>query len=217
MSSTAPNYFFAVRTNNRNIHQKMQEIQEHIKRQNSVLEKCFTSPEKLHLTLFVTTLANDADKKKAIEAMNHSVLQIEQLLVEREYQPLELDYRNLKSFGGKVVFIDVVKNESLSSLKEIISILKKSFSHVGLRYKGGGSWNPHLTVLKMNKCLEEMTRARIQRIEHRLYQKYALDKFGVDAVEEIALCSMEDEVDEDGFYKVIAKIDLKDFKNVCVQ
>ena len=213
-----PNYFFAVRIYNKSIHQKMKEVQRYVKSRKPILQECFTSPDKLHLTTFVMTLADSGDIKKAIEAMHHSAPLIGNVLMTRsgESLTLQLEFRNLKSFGGKVVFIDVVKNESLSVLKSINSIMKQSFRHVGLRYKGG-SWTPHLTVMKMNKCVETMAEAGIHQIESRFYRKYADCVFGNDTVNDIVLCSMDDdELESDGFYKIIAKIDLWNRENVSV-
>ena len=216
-----PNYFFAVRTYNKSIHRKMREVQGYVKHQKPILQECFTSPDKLHLTLFVMTLADNSDIRKAIEAMRHSAPLIGKLLTTGEPEaevslPLKLQFQNLKSFGGKIVYIDVVKNESLSVLRNIISIMKQSFRHVGLRFKGG-SWTPQLTVMKMSKCLETMEEAGIRQIESRFYRKYAGRVFGSDTVEDIVLCSMnENELEPDGFYEMIAKIDFKDPRDVSV-
>eukprot|EP00111_Clytia_hemisphaerica_P015601 TCONS_00046040-protein len=202
--NTKPNYFLAVRLYNKDIHEKVNKVQHHIQEKNSKIKDCFIPLPTLHLTLFVMSLKNEDEKQTAIDAMCLSAPQLQKFA----QMKIELVYEKLSTFSGQVVFVDLVQNDSLLALGEIVKLLKISFAEMNLSFKNE-NFTPHLTIMKMSRCFQKMRKAGIRRIAPQLYEKHKSDSFGSDVVKDILLCSMTDKKNEDGFYKVVASIDLQ--------
>jgi len=201
-----PNYFLAVQLNSQHIREKIEGIQDHIRNRNKTMEKCFVPISTLHVTLCVMTLSSVEDQQRVASALSLCCSKISNIL--GKTPSVELKYENLSTFREQVLYMDLAKNQGLSTLVKIVVELKRCFTELRINFKQE-EFTPHLTVMKMSRCQKQMRKAGIKRISPKLYEKFKEETFGTDVVTDIQLCSMTEEKAPDGFYKVLAKIDLE--------
>jgi len=205
-----PNYFFAIRISNKDIHKKVHDIQTLVLAKNADFKPSFIPIPTLHLTLSVMTLKSKVEIEKAIDAMNVSLSEIQQV-VENQIER-NLIVEKLGNFNGQVVYLSVKDNDCLRNIvKEIASILQNNAIKMGVDIEKE-KFNPHITIMKLSKCYHYMKKKGIKRIPFKLYESQKDLYFGEEIISEILLCSMEEKKGSDGFYKVSASLDLNKSK-----
>lgn len=204
-----PNFFLSIRVNCKKIHKKVLEIHNHIQNKNKILKHSFVSVPTLHLTLFVMNLKDSNEKQTAIDALNLSTGEIFSIL--QKYDNRIIQFKGLDTFGGQVVYIDaeddLSDNNAIKFVEELVEALKSSFQELNIDIKHE-KFVPHVTIMKTGKCRKVFKKSGIKRIPEKHYEKYKQVKFGSQEVTCIELCSMNDKKDSDGYYKVLAKINL---------
>lgn len=205
-----PNFFLSIRVNNKKIHKKVEEIHKHIQSKNNLLKHTFVSVPTLHLTLFVMTLKDSNDKQKAIDALNLSTGEISGII--EKFDNKIIQFKGLNTFEGQVVFIDTkdscADNNGIKFIEEVVEVFHSSFRELNLDFKDE-KFVPHVTIMKTSKCQKILRKSGIKRISEKHYEKYKDVKFGCQEITCVELCSMNDKKGSDGFYKVLAKVNIK--------
>ena len=209
-----PNYFLALRVDDPVILGNVKDFQEHIIDQAPIYKHVMIAVPTLHLTLFVMRLDGENEIDKAKDALQESKEIVQNIF--SKYSR-ELTFCGIETFRNKVVYLGLEKesqHEMLFGLQEVVSELKRHFDAKGVDIKGNGNekFIPHATVMKMSKNVRKMKKNDISHVDKTLYKKYLTHEFGKQEFSEVLLCSMLDKKDEDGFYKVIDRIEINVIK-----
>lgn len=201
-----PNYFLAIRIYNQEIRGKLSALQETIKSINADFVHSFVNVSTLHVTLNVLSLNDLFEIENAINALHLAIQKVSEIV--KEYTERTLEFEGLGDFRGQVVFVKLKHNNTVRFIEKLVDVFKNSFKELNVHYSANEKFTPHLTVMKLSKCFKLMKKKGIKRIPQKMYKASKDSHFGFDEVKDVLLCSMADKKDSDGFYKVVASVNL---------
>ncbi|XP_057302233.1 A-kinase anchor protein 7-like [Hydractinia symbiolongicarpus] len=205
-----PNYFLAIRIYNQEIHEKLSALQETIKSINADFVHSFVNVSTLHVTLNVLSLNDLLEIENAINALHLATQKVSEIV--KEYTERTLEFEGLGDFRGQVVFVKLKHNNTVKFIEKLVDVFKNSFKELKVHYPANEKFTPHLTVMKLSKCFKLMKKKGIKRIPQKMYKASKDSHFGFDEIKDVLLCSMTDKKDSNGFYKVVASVNLDTMK-----
>lgn len=208
-----PNYFIGIRLNCPIFQQKIESIQDEVKAKSPRLSRCMTSSRKLHITSFVLELRSPMDIEQAIYSFESCASSIKALIDGVSDKVLQFD--SLNRFGSSVLFAAPVMDDNLLCLKDISTLVGKSFNEIGLlssdQVRKLSSWKPHVTIAKTSA--DRSKAGRMLKILTSDYEScscaniFSKESPAIVPFTTIDLLSMQ-EVDDDGYYRKLASISL---------
>uniref|UniRef100_A0A8C4S1E8 Uncharacterized LOC114653419 n=2 Tax=Erpetoichthys calabaricus TaxID=27687 RepID=A0A8C4S1E8_ERPCA len=177
-----PNYFVSIPIKDKQILEKIGDIQKMMISKEKVLKKALISAEKLHLTILVANLKNEDDVKRASCALLQCRGQIEEILKGRLPQ---MTFHGIGHFHSKVLYVKMTDTEQ-PTLHEVSEAVKRSFENLDINISGSKEFKPHLTILKLSK----VPALKQRRLKAALYKEYEEVAFGTELFNRIDLCSM---------------------------
>ena len=210
MPISTPNYFLALKVDNPIIYENVKKFQENIVNEEPLLKDVMIAIPTLHLTLLVMSLGSENDIEKAKNALQESKESIQCIFSKCTK---ELTFSGIENFRNKVVYLGLEKESQqgmLCSLQEGVTALKNLYAAKGIDTTANRKTEfvPHVTVMKMSKNIVKMKKHGIRHIDEKLYKDFLTCEFGKQKFSELLLCSMLSKKDDEGFYKVLDRIDL---------
>ena len=220
-----PTHFLSLRLPSPALHAKVADIQRRIIALEPGAVGCDVEPVKSHITAFVLSLGSDEAR---IQAATMALQQCQELVMERGRAPPRVHLKGLGHFGQRVCYASLLDNEECDELRRLVASTERVFHDAGLltvaepTSDAASSWMPHLTLLKTSKAQQQRSRrgrgrgsqrSQPPRIRPVAYTSLAtaedgrLVDFGAHELREMQLCAMSG-VGEDGFYRILASIDL---------
>ncbi|XP_064486701.1 uncharacterized protein LOC135399005 [Ornithodoros turicata] len=191
-----PNYFVAIQTRNHEIHEKMQNVLDHIRSCEPSISKAFIAIPTLHLTVLVLRVTDDDD---SLERAKKALVRSYDLLKDDlNSNPLVLKFKGLGHFKNEVLFAKIEGQEAKDRLRKIADVCLQEFTSSNLDLSGHKEFNPHLTIVKLSKTSKHT--CKIRKIQKEWYEKFAEEDFGSQAVFSLQLLSMNKPKDENGYY-----------------
>lgn len=204
-----PTHFLAFRIKNPLIHFKAIETQTTISSKNEHYKLAFVPIPTLHVTLAVFAAERQDVIDLVINSLNGALDQLVHVYDEVPNKMIEFDL--LSSFSGEVLFIDMQKTDSLQILYLLVPMLKKALAQQNIEVENS-EFKPHATMMKLSRNLMKLKKKGITKIPEKLYLEHKNSYFGGEEFHEILVCSMMDKKTNNGFYKILATIDLKNKK-----
>ena len=199
-----PNYFLSLRVCSQQVFQNITALQKSIADQNTDYVPGFVDPRTAHVTLGVMGLKSE-DFVNAFNAMKDALRKIKEIPKDDAI----IHFDGLNDFDGEVLYLSVRNDDSYQYLLSIVDMFKKTFIQHGVPHKEEGSYTAHVTVWKLTKNYSYFKKKSIVRIPQDLYKGFLDNYFGCQVIDQISLCSMNASKDQDGYYKVIAFVNLK--------
>ncbi|XP_047139752.1 diphosphomevalonate decarboxylase isoform X1 [Hydra vulgaris] len=204
-----PNYFISLRVCSQEVLKNVSMLQKNISDQNSDYDPGFVDPRTAHLTLGVMGLKT-CDFANVFSAMENVTTKVKEIITGDEI----LHFDGLANFGGEVLYLSVKKDDSYQRLLSLVEIFKTTFVQYNVPWNDE-VFTPHVTVWKLSKNFSYFKKKKIKKIPKDLISISLNSYFGFQKIDQISLCSINHSKEQDGYYKVIAFIDLKtgDFTN----
>lgn len=208
-ANTRPNFFLAIRILSESVKNTAFYFKDCVLEKNEHFKPAFVPIPTLHLTLLVMSLNNKEEIENVLKCLYLCLYEIKNLA--RIDSERLLCIEGVGNFRGQVVFAEVKENECLKFLRKISKILYKTFLDNNVSMNSKADFKPHITLMKLSRCFKAMRKKQIKKIPLEMYEDNKTICFGKEKVTQVLLCSMNHEKEKDGFYKVIATLDLENF------
>ena len=164
---------------------------------DSSYEDSLIPVEKMHMTLACLGLDDDIEVDQACEFLRDIQPDLE------AFRPkdIEVNFKGVDHFFHNVLYAKITPNEDML---KFVNYLRDSVKQAGIEIRDVFDFTPHMTVLKFKKHHQVMAHTRY--IDPKLYEVFANTPFGVQFFNNIHLCKMTTEADDDGFYVCPKKI-----------
>ncbi|XP_042246853.1 A-kinase anchor protein 7-like isoform X2 [Thunnus maccoyii] len=201
--SQRPNYFVSIPITNTQISSAVIEVQEAVLQQEPQLAKAMIPVPTLHITLFVTHLANQEQVDLAATVLSQVEPSLAELLGGRD---LVLPFSGISHFRKEVVFVGLAPGQHRHTLDSLAELLRSRFVEQGLLQGDHRGFEPHLTIMKLSRA--KLRSQGIKRVDPALYSSYTNRFFGDQKVERVDLCSMLKKKQQDGYYHTETSLQL---------
>jgi len=157
----------------------------------------------LHITLGMLRLTGDEGVHEAVGVLDDlkSVLQWY-----GGQEGLKLRIRGLDTFGQRVLFGRVEPEPSNELFWELISEIRNRVAETGSEVivTNKFEFEPHLTVCKVSRPVARLRRSKY--LPSSLYEGWQEVEFGIQPVDNLQLCVIEQTTRYDGFYRTLNEI-----------
>ncbi|KAK1172891.1 A-kinase anchor protein 7-like [Acipenser oxyrinchus oxyrinchus] len=177
-----PNYFVSIPITNKQLLDKIGDVQKSLVKKEKQLQRALIPLEKLHLTVIVATLRTEEAVQRAVNALQQCRRKVDEILQGRLPKMI---FHGIDQFNNKVCYVKMTANEQ-PTLHQVAEAIKTSFETVDVDIAGSKEFKPHLTILKLSKA-PTLRRMRLKKI---LYEEYEDAAFGTELFTRIDLCSM---------------------------
>ncbi|KAF2352628.1 Protein kinase A anchor protein nuclear localization signal domain [Trinorchestia longiramus] len=151
----------------------------------------------LHLTLFVFHLQEDD-----LSVAKTCMASLESKLKDENSKPsITLNFRNLRNFSNRVVFVSITEDESYEELLALRLTALQVFEEAGIVVQDDEDWNPHLTIAKISYSRKSSDSKTLRKIPASIYADYKENEFGVEHVSAVQLLSMTQPKDSRRYYQ----------------
>lgn len=144
--SERPNYFVSLRVSNPAVLASLHAVQDALVAHDARYAPFLVPRGTFHLTLSLLCIANDEEADTALRVLRECVPRIKQLLygdVAQQPQssssssvafsaPLSLTFHGMSSFGDRVVFANVSRDDSRARLNRVAMLLSDAFDEAGV-------------------------------------------------------------------------------------
>ena len=137
-----PNCFFSLRVNNVGILKQVKKLQKKLAKHYPSLAPCMINPDKMHITLMVTHLANDRDVKSATDLLTN-------IVNSRHDGPMAITFDGFRMFDKGVLFAKP-SDESAAALRRLAEEIYVSLNHEHLATQTF-RFDPHMTICDLSK------------------------------------------------------------------
>lgn len=121
---------------------------------------------------------------------------------------LTVTFSGLDHFRHEVLFAKVSWEEDVTILKSVAGVVRDAFASEGILPSDSREFQPHLTVMKLSRK-PALRKKGIKKIPVESYCTFKEMEFGSQPVHQLHLCAMNHPKDRDGFYKILATVELK--------
>ena len=193
-----PNYFVAIRITDPVIRKCVIRIQDAMCEDNPHLVEARTDPSRLHLTLCTMHLDGPHQMSKAVKVLRSLQQEVSGMLA-----PVTmLRFQGLGQFHDRILYTPPDRISSLK-LMRLSQTLQSALRDAEINLVGNhATFNPHMTLFKMDRSRAYGSPPIAQGSSFEQIS-------GVQPVDAIHLCSMEDEERADGFYYCLASMDIQ--------
>lgn len=194
-----PNYFVAIKISDPQIHQVLNEVQQHMLEQDENLKKSMIQLATLHITLMVMYIGDTETHAKAVKTLENIHQEHND---EFSKNPLVLEFKGLGHFQNRVLYAKLLSDDAYERLSALADSVRKHFAISSIPSTDSKTnFTPHLTIAKIREERQFKKRNRFPRkINPSLYKDFNDQYFGSQKVQSIQLLSMTDPKDEDGYY-----------------
>lgn len=211
-----PTHFLSVPLNDGHIIMKFNEFKAHVLSLNArgIDNTIFQTPSKMHLTLGMLLLLDDAERNLAIEALDHCKEHIIKPIVEK-YGKISLriqgvDIMNDDSAETRVLYGKISKSDE--GLQEIANKTMEYFNGLGIASKWTGNIKLHVTLMniKYKYSKEELPTKFTDTFDATEILKAHKDTFfGEITMKQIHISQLHT-ISSNGYYQATSKICLND-------
>ncbi|KAM4652445.1 leukocyte receptor cluster member 9 isoform 1-T3 [Discoglossus pictus] len=195
-----PSHFVAVRINNEEVRNAVEEIQNVLQKNNPHLAEFCSPLPTLHLTLCLLRLETPEEIQTALTALHEMKHEIQRLLP----PSLILTFTGLNDFYSRVLYL------APSSIPEICKFAKsldQTFRSKGLTLINSPDYkNFHLTIAKIPKMA--LKRNPSLRLTREVYANTQVTEFGAQHVDSLSFCCTGGSRRTDGFYTTLLELPL---------
>ncbi|CAG0884608.1 unnamed protein product [Darwinula stevensoni] len=192
-------HFLAIRITNPAIVAKAIEIHDHIASMEPTLRECCMRRGLFHVTLGMLRL----DGSFAVEEARRRVEDLRATLEKTCREDATLKVAGLATFGSRVLYARVAPSPAFW---RVASLLRDALDDPerGLAPTNAFDLVPHMTLVKVSRPVARERRSKY--LDPSLYIKYENVDFGVQVIDNVNLCVIDDTTREDGFYRTLAEI-----------
>ena len=186
-----PNYFLALRITDDNLRDSLEEVQNHIINNEPDLKDCRIPKGALHMTLTTVGLETPEKIKNAVDCLRDIKDELSSIVP----KPKHLKVKGVGNFFNRVIFAKV---DSPPEFNDLVEHLKLCLNEKGIDIRDYHEFVPHITLMKISRPVGRMTGKKY--VSPWLYSCFSEKEFGEQMVDNIHLCAMTDDRQEDGFY-----------------
>lgn len=186
-----PNYFLCLRITEKEIIEKMKKLREELLVINPLYEDCILSPERLHITLCCLGLDSDEDVQKCVQSLKI----INSGISKMNPADIKIQLKGTSHFFNTVLYAEVEENESFLDL---CTYLRTQVKKSGINIRDMFDLHPHMTIMKISRQMSHKIGNKY--LEARVHDLAKDQEFGTQNVNNIHLCLMGQQRQEDGFY-----------------
>ena len=191
-------HFLSIRITTDGIVDNALTVQRHIVEREEALSECCMKAGLFHVTICMLRLGGEAGEREMARATE-------------ELEPLLKSFRcrmvveGLDTFGQRVLYAKIrpePEEEFYALISAIQNRIAETSGAVTVSDKFG--FTPHMTLCKVNRPISRVRKSKY--LPSALYEKYAGLHFGVQEVDNLQLCIIDQATRFDGFYKTIADV-----------
>ena len=186
-----PNYFLALRITNEELRDSLEQVQNQIINNEPDLADSRIPREVLHMTLTTVGLETPEKIENAAACLKEVKGELSGIVPKTKY----LKVKGVGNFFNRVIYAKV---ESLPELDELVEHLKMCLNEKGIDIRDYHEFVPHITLMKISRPVGRLTGKKY--VSPWLYSAFSESEFGEQAVNNIHLCAMTDDRQDDGFY-----------------
>ena len=186
-----PNYFFALRITDDNLRNQLEEVQNYIINEEPALSDCKIPRGALHMTLTTVGLETSDKVNNASETLRDIKDELSSIVPKTK--PLMVS--GVGNFFNRVIY---AKIKSIPEIDELVEHLKLCLNEKGIDIRDYHEFIPHITLMKISRPVGRLTGKKY--ISPWLYSCFAEKDFGEQVVDNVHLCAMTDDRQDDGFY-----------------
>ena len=186
-----PNHFLALRITNKELRDKLEEVQMQVISNEPDLADCKIPRGALHMTLTTVGLETPEKIKNAASCLRE--IKGELCDIVPKSKPLKV--KGVGNFFNRVLYAKV---EGIPELDELVEHLKMCLNEKGIDIRDYHEFVPHITLMKISRPTGRLTGKKY--ISPWLYSAFSEAEFGEQPVDNIHLCAMTDDRQPDGFY-----------------
>lgn len=195
-----PNYFVALRITDEKLKENAVKVQKQVIGGESKLKDCSIPPGAMHLTLCTIGLETPEQIQNAAKCLEEARSELAGIVPKDK----KLCFKGVSTFFNRVIYGSVV--DCPAEFYEFIEHLKACLASNGIEVRDYHEFVPHMTIMKVSRPVARMTGNNY--IAPWLYSSFNEVDLGSQAVDNMHLCAMVDDRQEDGFYMTAASFKL---------
>ena len=195
-----PNYFIALRITDRNIRKTVEGVQNYIIEHEPAFKACNIPANALHITLCTLGLDTPEQIQNAVQCLQNAKKELSSFVPKNK----ELKFSGVDHFFNRVVYGKVI--DCPTEFYELVEHLKLCLNAQGVEIRDYHEFVPHMTLMKISRPVARATGKRY--VPPWLYSCFNETEFGFQSVDNLHLCEMGDNRQEDGFYITALSVDL---------
>lgn len=195
-----PNHFIALRITDENIQTTAEEIQKQVVDNESKLKDCRIPRGAMHITLCTMGLETPEQIENAVQCLEEAQSEIASIVPKDK----KLTFKGVETFFNRVIYGRVI--DCPPELFELVEHLKICLASKGIEIRDYHEFVPHMTIMKVSRPVAKLTGNNY--IAPWLYSSFNNTELGSQEVDNLHLCAMVDERQEDGFYMTAASFKL---------
>ncbi|XP_045166063.2 leukocyte receptor cluster member 9-like [Mercenaria mercenaria] len=195
-----PNHFIALRITDESIRNTAEEIQKQVIENEPKLKDCKIPRGAMHLTLCTMGLETSEQVENAVKCLQEALPEFTSIVSKDK----KLTFKGVETFFNRVIYGRVI--DCPPEFYELVDHLKTCLAAKGIDVRDYHEFVPHVTIMKVSRPVAKMTGNSY--IAPWLYSSFNDTVLGSQAVDNLHLCAMVDERQEDGFYVAPASFNL---------
>ncbi|ESN96836.1 hypothetical protein HELRODRAFT_178636 [Helobdella robusta] len=188
-----PSHFLCQRISDKNVTEKISEIQKGMLNIGPAFEENIIPPTSLHCTLCTVSLSSQEDISTICDILDDNKDELKDLSYD-----LQIEIEGLSKFFNRVIYASVLPNENLN---KFVDYLKYILQEGGIQLSDSYEFVPHVTLLKLSHDSKS-------EVPNKILDPFLKIKIGSQTLDEINLCEISKIRDDDGFYKTVKKLNL---------
>lgn len=195
-----PNHFVALRITDDLIRENAVKIQKQVSEAEPKLKDCKILPGAMHLTLCTVGLESPEQVQSAVRCLQEAKAELAGFVPKGK----KLTFKGVDTFFNRVIYGRVV--DCPPEFYDLVEHLKTCLVAAGVEIRDYHEFVPHMTIMKVSRPVAKMTGNNY--IAPWLYSSFNETELGSQAVDNLHLCEMVDQRQEDGFYVTAASFEL---------
>jgi 2'-5' RNA ligase len=193
-------HFIAIRISNPQIIRAAKSVQEDIVEREEALSDCCMGLGLFHVTICMLKLDGEQGSEEMIQVFKEAQPQLQELS-----RNLKLRVKGLSTFGQRVLYAKVLPDPD-ESFWQFVSLLNGCISRTSDKVNLTNKFEltPHMTLIKVNRPIARLRKSKY--LPSALYEDHNFDDFGIQEVDNLQLCVIEDTTRADGFYTTLTHL-----------
>lgn len=195
-----PNHFVALRITDECIRKNAVKIQKQVSEAEPKLKDCKIAPGAMHLTLCTVGLESPEQIQNAVRCLQEAKAELAGFVPKDK----KLTFKGVDTFFNRVIYGRVV--DCPPEFYDLVEHLKTCLAAAGVEIRDYHEFVPHMTIMKVSRPVAKMTGNNY--IAPWLYSSFNETELGSQTVDNLHLCEMVDQRQENGFYMTAASFEL---------
>lgn len=187
-----PNHFIALRITDEQIRETAEGIQKQVIDNEPRLANCKIPKGAMHLTLCTIGLETPEQIENAVQCLEEAISEIKDIIPKEKL----LTFKGVETFFNRVIYGRVI--DCPKEFYDLVEHLKTCLAAKGIDVRDYHEFVPHMTIMKVSRPVAKQTGNNY--IAPWLYSCFNNTVLGSQVVDNLHLCAMSDERQEDGFY-----------------